>query len=172
MPQQLTNDGMAPIHTSPRVGLWARRYGWLAYWFVFAAYTLYAARNPAFVLDPKTAAPYPWVAALVTCALLGAQTAALNAMLRPLSGTRSWQRVAAATGLAVVFAALTLITTVTDMPGYYYAPGLFAAANMFVVPIVGAVLALRPTRAAAEACSSDAAAQRVVAPDERSELSM
>ena len=74
------------------------------------------------------------------CMLLGVETAALNATLRPLSATRSWRRVAGASGLALVFAVLSLVTTVTDMPGYHYTPGLFALANVIVVPLVGAVL--------------------------------
>jgi len=86
---------------------WARRYGWVAYWPVFVAYTLDAARDPGFVMDPE-AAPYPWTAALQTCALLGAQTAALNATLRPMRSRPSWRRVAVASGLALGFAVLSL----------------------------------------------------------------
>jgi hypothetical protein len=134
-------DGMASMERTSTVSRWVRRYGWIAYWLVFASYTLGAARNPGFVRNPESV-PYPWAAAMLTCVFLGAQTAALNATLRPLSATGSWRRVAAASGLALVFAVLSLITTVTDMPGYYYAPGLFALANVIVVPLVGAVLTL------------------------------
>jgi hypothetical protein len=141
MPQQLTKEGMVPIKPGSTVGLWVRRYGWVGYWLTFSGYSLTAARNPGFVMDPPSV-PYPWAAAFLTCALLGVQTAALNAILRPLSATRSWRRVATASGLALLFAALSLVTTVTDMPGYYYAPGLFALANVVVVPLVGTVLTL------------------------------
>ena len=133
---------VAPTH---RLALTARRYGWIAYWLAFASYALAAARSPGFTAHPE-AAPYPWVAALLTCALLGVETAALNAVLRPLGPTRSWMWVAAASGLAVVFAALSFVTMVTDMPGYYYVPRLFALVNVVVVPVVGSVLALFPAR--------------------------
>jgi hypothetical protein len=36
---------------------------------------------------------------------------------------------------------------VTDMPGYYYAPYLFALVNVAVVPIVGTALMLRSAHA-------------------------
>jgi hypothetical protein len=136
---------MALTNVTHRLASSARRYGWIAYWLAFASYTVGAARSPGFIAHPE-AAPYPWVAALLMCALLGAETAALNAVLHPLSPTRSWMRVAAASGLALVFAAFGVVTMVTDMPGYYYAPGLFALANVVVVPIVGSVLALFPAR--------------------------
>jgi hypothetical protein len=124
---------------------WARRYGWVAYWLALSGYSLAAARSPGFVSDPASV-PYPWSAALLTCGLLGVQCAALNATLRPLSATRSWRRVAAASALALLFGALSLLTTVTDMPGYYYVPGLFALANVVVVPVVGTALALSAPR--------------------------
>jgi len=136
---------MVTIQTGSTVGLWVRRYGWVAYWLAFSGYSLAAARNPGLVADPASV-PYPWEAALLTCGLLGVQTAALNAMLRPLSAARSWRRVATASGLALVFAALGVVTAVTDMPGYYYVPGLFALANVVVVPVVGVMLTLSAPR--------------------------
>lgn len=132
---------MASTQRSSAIGVFVRRFGWIAYWLVLASYTLAAARNPGFVRNPDLV-PYPWKAALVTCLFLGLQTAALNATLRPLRATRSWRRVATASGLALLFAALSLVTTVTDMPGYYYVPGLFALTNVVVVPLIGVVLAL------------------------------
>ena len=81
------------------------------------------------------------------CAVLGVQAAALNAALRPLGDRPTWRRVGAASGLAVLFAALSLPTMVTDMPGYYYAPYLFALVNVAVVPIVGTALMLRSAHA-------------------------
>src|SRR5262245_22568831 len=86
-----------------RAGSWLRDYGWVAYWLAFAAFTLNAARNPGFVMNPDEV-PYPWGAALGTVALLGLQTAGLNATLRPLSTNRSWRRVAGASALAFLFA--------------------------------------------------------------------
>lgn len=157
MPQQLTKGGMATIMTHLRLGPFLRRYGWVGYWLVFAALTLDVARNPGFVPHPE-AVPYPWVPALVTVALLGVQAAGLNATLRPLSTTRSWRRVAAASGLALVFALLTLASLATDMPGYEYPPKLFALANVLVVPAAGAVLTLYPVGSNEAASSPDAAA--------------
>ena len=71
---------MAQMRMAPRVASWARRYGWVAYWLYFAARTLEAARNPGYV-QHRESVPYPWGAALLTCAVLGVQTAALNAAL-------------------------------------------------------------------------------------------
>ena len=149
MPRRLTTDGMAPIRGSSSIIFLVRRYGWIAYWLVFVVYTLSAARNPGFVRNPESV-PYPWRAALLTCVLLGLETAALNATLRPLSATHSWRRVAGASGLALVLALLSLSTAFSDMPGYYYAPGLFALVNVIVVPLAGAVLVFtqRPTMGA------------------------
>jgi len=45
-------------------------YAWVAYWLGFAGFTLNAARYPGLVANP-TGVPYPWAAALLTCALLG-----------------------------------------------------------------------------------------------------
>jgi hypothetical protein len=115
----------------------------VAYWLAFAAFTLDAARNPGFVMHPEEV-PYPWGAALTTVALLGVQTAALNAVLMPLRTTRSWRRVAGASALAFLFALLSVVTAVTDMPGYYYAPELFALTNLFVVPLLGLAFQLSP----------------------------
>ena len=157
MPRHRSETGMAPGRTHARAARWARRYGWVAYWLAFAAWTLNEARYPGFVPNPETV-PYPWAAALFTCTLLFAQTAALNSLLRPLHATGSWRRVAAASGLALLFAAVSLVTMWTDMPGYYYAPRLFALVNVLVVPLVGAVLAFRPTRPAAEAGEPEAVA--------------
>jgi hypothetical protein len=133
------------MQTTSRAALWTRRYGWVAYRLVFVALTLDAARSPGFVPHRETV-PYPWAPALLTCALLGAQTAALNAVLGPSSANQSWKRVASASTLALLFAALSVVTMVTDMPGYYYTPGLFALTNMFVVPMVGTMLVRHPLR--------------------------
>ena len=127
----------------PRALSWLGRYGWVIYWSAFAVFTLNAARYPGFVPHPETA-PYPWVGALVTCALLAAQCAALNATLRPVATTRSWRRVVTASGLALLFGVLSTTMFSSDMPGYYDAPVLFAVANVVLVPLVGAVLVLRP----------------------------
>jgi len=127
----------------------------VAYWLAFAAFTLDAARNPGFVMHPDEV-PYPWGAALITVALLGGQTAALNATLMPLRTTRSWRRVAGASALAFLFALLSIATMVTDMPGYYYAPRLFALTNLFVVPLIGVAFQLSPrTQDAPSNLSSD-----------------
>jgi hypothetical protein len=75
------------------------------------------------------------------------KTAALNARLRPPSAAQSWRRVAGASGLVLAFAVVSLITFVTDMPGYYYASGVFALTNVIVVPIVGSLLVLHPAPA-------------------------
>lgn len=126
-----------------RVLSWLGRYGWIAYWLLFVAYTLSAAREPGLLGPNAKDVPYPWRSALLTCAVLGLQTAALNATLRPLASTRSWQHVAIAFGLAVFFAALSAAPVVTDMPGYYYTPIVFALTNVVAVPLVGAILVLR-----------------------------
>jgi len=133
---------MVSIKGSSNFNLFVRRFGWIAYWLAFVVYTLDAARDPGLVTNPESVS-YPWPAALFTCLLFGLQTAALNATLRPLSPTPSWQRVVGASGLALLFAALSLLTTVTDMPGYYYSPGLFALTNVIVVPLVGIILVSR-----------------------------
>lgn len=125
---------MPPERTIP--GFLIRRYGWVAYWLAFAAYTLDAARSPGLVAHPE-AVPYPWTQTLVICALLGGEAAALNAMLRPLGDAPTWRRVVAASALAVLFAAGALVMTVTDMPGYFYVPTVFAISNVVVVPLVG-----------------------------------
>ena len=119
------------------------RFDWLVYWFAFAAFTVDAGRYPGFVAHPETA-PYPWGAVLFTCALLGAQTAALNATLRRVATTPSWSRVAAASGLALLFAIASTVTFSTDMPGYYYALPMFALTNVIIDPLVGVALVLRP----------------------------
>jgi hypothetical protein len=134
-------DRMASAETISRPSL-IRRYGWVVYWLAFAAYTLNAARNPGFVRHPE-AVPYPWTQAVLTCALLGIETASLNAVLRPLGNSPSVRRVVAASALAVLFALFSVVTLVTDMPGYYYAPRVFAIVNVVVVPLVGTGLMLK-----------------------------
>ena len=134
-----------------RISTSLRRYGWVAYWLAFVAFTLDAAGHPGFVRYPERV-PYPWAAALLMCVLLGAQTAGLNAILNPRGAAPSWTRVKAASGLAVLFALVSVVTTVTDMPGYYYAPSAFALVNVIVVPAVGSLLVWtrRPDEAAAD----------------------
>ena len=77
------------------------------------------------------------------CGVIGFQIGALNVALVPLRVAPTWRRVRNATGLSVLFAALSLATMVTDMPGYYYAPLFVALTNVVVVPVMGiALLAL------------------------------
>ena len=119
------------------------RYGWIVYWLLFVVHILYVSRDPGLV-GPNAKHGSPWGPTVLTCGILGAQTAALNATLRPVSSTRSWQQVAIASGLALLFAVLSMAGMRTDMPGYYYTPALFALSNLVVVPLAGATLVLRP----------------------------
>jgi len=118
------------------------RLGWLTYWFAFSVFTLLAARRPGFVPHPESV-PYPWAAALIMCGFLGLQTAALSSVLSPLRERRSWRRVVGASVLALLFGLAGTATFVSDMPGYFAGPLLFAATNVIVVPIIALALATR-----------------------------
>ena len=100
-------------------------------WFAFAIYTLDAGRNPGLVRNPDLV-PYPWTAVFLTWLVLAAQAFSIAALLRPralgrrarLWPTAGWLGLQSAVGVAL---------TVTDMPGYYYVPTLFAFTAFVIV---------------------------------------
>ena len=114
-----------------------RRYGLAAYWVLFAAYTMYMAREPGLMLHPEQWT-YPWASALAVCAVLAVLVTILHAILRPVSYRRSWGRLICALIYSVALVGLGLATVATDMPGHAYVPGIFSLATLLLVVILGA----------------------------------
>ena len=126
-----------------------RRYALVAYWLLFALFTLYAAQHPGLVSDPE-AIPYPWRGVVVTWAILAVATGILHAVLRPRSFRGQWSRLGAALLYSSLLLVFTLVTFVTDMPGYVYVPGYIALVTFVGLLLLagGTVLVrvLRPAR--------------------------
>jgi hypothetical protein len=95
-----------------------RGYGLLFSWLAFGPITANAARNPGYVLHPETV-PYPWSAAVMTWGILGLETAVVYLILR------SPRRLPIALSLVALLFTGSVLTTVTDMAGYYYVPTLY-----------------------------------------------
>ena len=93
-----------------------RRYGLLVLWLAFAPLTAIAARQPGFVHNPETVL-YPWIAALLTWGILGIESALFYYFV-----VRSARGIRFAFLIAALLMVACAVTTVTDMPGYYYVP--------------------------------------------------
>src|SRR4051812_34807599 len=105
---------MPHLPSSPSV--FARRYGWVAYWLLHVGLALDASRFPGYVPD-RASVPYPWMEALLTCVPLFGFCAALQAIIGPETFNRSWRRLAVASVLLLVLPAR--VWNLMDMPGYY-----------------------------------------------------
>jgi hypothetical protein len=127
-----------------------RRYGLVLYWLAFAVYTLDAARNPGLLL-PGAPAPYPWRGVLATWLALAVLTGGLHAILRPRTFHRSWARLAWALAYSIVLLAASFVTFVTDLPGFFYVPGMFALITPLALLLLSATLAFRPRQGEAVA---------------------
>ena len=112
-----------------KLGPLFRRYSLPVYWLLFAGFTAHQAQYPGLMLNPEQW-EYPWRAVLVVWALLAVLVAGLYAILRPRTYNRSWWRLLGGLVYCAVLLWLGLESVVTDMPGYYYVPALFAVATM------------------------------------------
>jgi hypothetical protein len=108
-----------------------------SWWILFAAETLRAGHHPGFVMHPEQV-PYPWGAVFTVWLILGVEVAVLHAILRPRLD-QPWRRLGIAIVLVGGLAALSLFTLVTDMPGYYYVPGIFHFLTFIVLVTIAAV---------------------------------
>lgn len=115
-----------------------RRYGLAVYWALFAAYTMYMAREPGLMVHPERWT-YPWESALAVSAVLAVLVTILHAILRPVSYRRSWGRLFCALIYSVALVGLGLATIATDMPGHAYVPAIFSLATLALVVILGVV---------------------------------
>ena len=97
------------------------RYGLLLLWLMFGPILANAARSPGFVTDPDSV-PYPLGAALVTWGILGIESLIIQFILRLTGGLQI------AFSLCALLLVGGVVTTVTDMPGYYYVPTLYQLA--------------------------------------------
>jgi hypothetical protein len=124
-----------------------RRNGLVAYWLLFAVYTLYAAKHPGLVSD-SAAVPYPWRGVVTTWIILAVATGILYAILRPPTFRGQGARLGLALLYSLVLILLAFVTFVTDMPGYVYVPGFFAlstfAALLLLAVGTAAFRLLRP----------------------------
>ena len=102
------------------------RYGLLLLWLAFGPITANAARDPGFVLNGETV-PYPWTTAVATWGILGLETAVVYMILRRRRGFPI-----AFTLVALLFAG-SVLTTVTDMPGYVYVPSRYHLALLLTL---------------------------------------
>jgi hypothetical protein len=94
-----------------------------SWWLLFAVLTFRAGKEPGFVMHPEQT-PYPWRAVVLVCLLLAVEVVGLHWIVRPDS-ERPWRRLGLATALFGALSLVSLLTLVTDMPGYYYVPGNF-----------------------------------------------
>jgi hypothetical protein len=134
-----------------KFSLLIRRYGLAFYWFIFALFTLSAARGRPLMLHPEEWR-YPWGAVVVVWAFLALLVGALHVILRPASYRNSWGRLLVAVAYSAVLIALGIASLGTDLPGYAYVPALFAVVTMslmVVLVLVEASVALRRRRHAA-----------------------
>ncbi len=113
-----------------RVRTAIRSRGLVLYWAGFAAWTLWAARDPGFVALPRLI-PYPWLDVFVTWGMLAVETVILGAILRPSTFRRSWGRLAFALLLELCLLVWRAFMLRTDMPGTYYVPPLFTLVTCF-----------------------------------------
>ncbi len=121
-----------------------RRYGLIAYWFLFAALTLYQAQFRGFVPDPEHA-PYPWLSVFWIWVVLAVLIGVLYLILRPKTFQYQWARILAAVIYASILVLLAFVTFVTDMPGHYYVPAEFSFVTLIAViapALVGSAFAL------------------------------
>lgn len=118
-----------------------QRLGFILYWLAFAILTIRQAKHPGLVLHGDLP-PFPWRGIAATWIVLAIETLILYVVLRPLSFQAPWKRVGKgflyATGLVV----FTVFTTVTDMPGYYYVPGIFAVVTFLCITLFSAIKVL------------------------------
>lgn len=129
-------------------GFW-RRYGLGVYWLIFAIYTLQAARDPGLVVH-RDAARYPWLGVVATWIELALEVALLGWILRPRTYHRSWGRLAAALAVYAVLAVQSVITSMTDLPGYSYVPGQFHMLTFVVLTVFMLTSAARTSGAASD----------------------
>lgn len=116
-----------------RIRSFLTRYWLLLLWLGFAPITAEAARHPGFVPHPETV-PYPWRAALETWGILGIESAAFYLILRLRRG------IPIAFGIALLLLIASVLTMVTDMPGYSYVPAQY---HLGLVAILGITWAAR-----------------------------
>jgi len=114
---------------------------WLGlYWLVFAVYTLYAATYPGYVRNPE-AIPYPWLGVFCTWGFLAVLTYVFHIVLKPPAFLQSRKRLALAIAIASGLVAISVITMVTDQPGYYYVPMQFSFITFLALVVCAIVLA-------------------------------
>jgi hypothetical protein len=123
------------------VRLLCRRYFLVAYWLVFAIWTVNWGKYPGLVLNPELT-PYPWKAVGVTCGVLAIEVAILYAILRPVTFDRSWGRLGFALLFGACLLAFSALTFFTDMPGYYYVPAYFSVITMLALLLFTLLLGL------------------------------
>jgi hypothetical protein len=127
-----------------RTGFW-RQYGLVAYWLLFAVFTIDAGRYSGIVYDPRRA-PYPWAGVVTTWVDLALEVALLGRILRPRTFQRSWGRLTGALAVYAILGVSNGVTLVTDLPAYSYVPSQFHMVTFVGLFIVALVMAARSPR--------------------------
>ena len=119
------------------------RYAALAYWLVFALYTVRAAQDPT-MMHPD-GRPIVWSEVLVVWGLLAVFVGMLYPVLRPASGHVPWGRLILALALSAGMCVLTVLTFATDMPGHHYVPMRFWALTFVLLALFALIQGMRWT---------------------------
>ena len=107
------------------------------------------AGDPGLVVH-RDAARYPWLGVVATWIELALEVALLGWILRPRTYHRSWGRLAAALAVYAVLAVQSVITSMTDLPGYSYVPGQFHMLTFVVLTVFMLTSAARASGAASD----------------------
>ena len=102
---------------------------WLVlYWLAFACLAAEWAQSPGLILHSLPMPPYPWAGVVVTWVILAIEVWIFHVIFyRPAGKTRPlWTRLRNALLYAFGLCVFAFLTTVTDMPGYFYVNGYFA----------------------------------------------
>lgn len=110
----------------------AKLYGMTAYWTLFAGLAVRQAQFPGLVLEPVPQ-PYPWRGVFLIWAVLAIETALLYLLVRPIAINLPWKRLLALFGYCISLVMVSALTFVTDMPGHYYVPSMFASLTFLAV---------------------------------------
>ena len=124
------------------------RVGFVLYWLLFAALAVVGGASHGLVSPWLTRhpelIPYPWKGVIGTSFILAILVAAFYWILRPPAFRTARWRLALALAVAAGLVVASVLTSVTDMPGYYYVPQEFSMVTFLVLIITTAVTLTRP----------------------------